>query len=508
MPKNKKSSAADQKAARKRADELVTRGNEQLQEVAACRRAKNPAAALAALDRAEATFAEAAAAMGGGVHLDSTYSLGVCCAMRADVEQRQGAQARRVSDHRQAAARHFEAVIAADTSRRSETLELANGAYGALLAAQAASEPPDAAGVLLLKASDLLARAHEVRAGRLGMALASSGALMLQWGDVLAAAMMAAIATGDKPAAQVRTLCTEACARYDRGLAAAVADAGAGAAGDIDVSLLEQKVRALHGFLAWREDVEPGSGGEDSVAIQALVDDAHGSAVGLTQLLGFGTTAAGAGAVPAASAAGVGAVAGSAAAAAMGPERLAPLLVVCGDVCNMVGTPAAQEQALAIYERAAAEAPSAAEPVAAAAELLFEAGKAALGSATTNANAAALLQRAQHAFERVLQLAVAPSDSDHVAVAGYNLACLAALRHDEAACQELLGRLSRDTAASGGSAAERELLADVAVDADFAPVAACPWFNEALRSAGLRFQPQASGIGSGSGAGASGMDMT
>ena len=65
-----------------------------------------------------------------------------------------------------------------------------------------------------------------------------------------------------------------------------------------------------------------------------------------------------------------------------------------------------------------------------------------------------------------------------------------------------------DEAASGGSAAERELLADVAVDADFAPVAACPWFNEALRSAGLRFQPQASGIGSGGGAGASGMDMT
>ena len=35
MPKKKKSNNADQKIARKRADELVIRGNEQLQEVVA-----------------------------------------------------------------------------------------------------------------------------------------------------------------------------------------------------------------------------------------------------------------------------------------------------------------------------------------------------------------------------------------------------------------------------------------------------------------------------------------
>eukprot|EP00936_MAST-01D_sp_MAST-1D-sp1_P001138 g1138.t1 len=522
MPKKKKSNNADQKIARKRADELVIRGNEQLQEVAANRRAQNAVAALAALDHAEATFSEAANAM-SGAHLDSAYSLGVCCAMRADIQQRQGSHARQVHDHRKAAARHFEAVIAADTSRRSETLELAHCAYGALLAAQAASEPPHAADALLSRASDQLARAHEIRGIRLGTALADSGALMLQWGDVFAAAMMAAIAAGSAPAVQVRTLCTEACARYDRGLAAAVADAGAGAgAGDIDISLLEQKVRALHGYLAWREDAGAGGGGNDSVATQALVDDALGSAVGLTQLLGFGMAAAGAGAAahaagPTAAVAGVGATVGSAAAVTtMAPARLAPLLVVCGDVCNMIGTRAAQEQALALYERAAAEAPNAAEPVAAAADVLFEVGKAVLhggaGSVPSghppNTDAVALLQRAQHAFERVLQLAVTPPDREYVAVASYNLACLAALRHDEAACHELLGRLRRDAAATGGSAAERELLADIAADADFAPVAACAWFNEALRSAGLSFQPRAGGAEDGGRTGASDMDTT
>jgi hypothetical protein len=500
-----KASQQAQKSARKAADALVVTGNAHLARATAATR---PPQQLEALAMAEAAYQQAAAAMAGGVHLDSAYNLGVCAAMRAAAAARaSNAAAHQVASLQ--ARRQFEAVIAGDTSGRSETLALSHAALAALIAQSV--PPPGGSGGQGGTAAALAA--VDAAAAHYGAAVvirkgagdhASVTALQLQAGDAHAIAMRwclagASAAAGGRgggaaggaaalSAAVVR--CEAACALYDEGLRSPWSCTGGVGEAVGDVQLLEQKARVLHGLTTWGAEHAGTEGGAPMPPpFAAALGAAHDCVKALgALLLGEGEIEGGGGGGGGGAAAAAGAAA--AVAAAGGGRAQAVLLVMCGDLLEMCAgqheEPAAAREvraaALHMFQCATELAPIA-DAHASAAELMLDEGRAALarassaGSADASAAEAAagadLLRRSAAGFRMSAQLE--PEDNGvHI----YNAACAAALLRDDAACVQALAELRAQRAAGGSVAADAAgLLADMAQDSDFERVQHTPWFT-------------------------------
>ena len=507
-----KASQQAQKSARKAADALVVAGNAHLARATA---ATQPPQQLEALALAETSYQQAAAAMAGGaVHLDSAYNLGVCAAMRAAAAAARGGG--NAAAHQAAASlqarRQFEAVIAADTSGRSETLALSHAALAALVA-QSVPPPGDNSsgqgGAAAALAAVDAAAAHYAAAVAIRKAAddhASVTALQLQAGDAhaiamrwcLAGASAAAGARGGGAAAAAAAValsaavsrCEAACALYDEGLRSPFAVGGGGVG---DVQLLEQKARVLHGLTTWgAEHAGRESGAPMPPPFAAALGAAHDCVKALSALLLGGGEIGGGGGGGGGRGGGGGAAAaaGAAVAAAGGGRAQAVLLVMCGDLLEMCAgqhtEPAAAREARAaalhMFQCATELAPIA-DAHASAAELMLDEGRAALARASTAGSADAsaaeaaagadLLRRSTAGFRMSAQLE--PEDNGvHI----YNVACAAALLGDDAACVQALAELRAQRAAGGSVAADAAgLLADMARDSDFERVQHTPWFT-------------------------------